>query len=188
MEFIQIPPGKIRMEGNVVGVKPFMMAKAPVTRRVWRDVMGTAPWEIEGWTRGGADYPATYVSWDNAQEFCRKTDLSLPSEVQWQCAYKYLSVLPDAPLIGVPHAYPMWEWCADEWRVWQKVTSCQPWQEMVISPQRDAKGRPIEKWVRPKFVTTQRPLTRYVFGRFERIAWEKNSSGGGGFRVCKPSP
>ena len=87
MEFILIPPGRIRVEGGrLFAIKPFLLAKTPVTQEMWREVMGSAPWQGENYVREAADYPAVYVSWDDAREFCRKTGLSLPSEVQWEYA------------------------------------------------------------------------------------------------------
>lgn len=64
----------------------FLIAKTEVTQGVWKKVMGTEPWKGKKHTKEGSDYPAVYVSWEDVQEFCRKTGLKLPTETQWEYA------------------------------------------------------------------------------------------------------
>jgi formylglycine-generating enzyme required for sulfatase activity len=76
--------------------RPFYLGATEVTQGQWRAVMGTAPWR--GWLvahqnmREGTDYPATYVSWDDAMAFCRalgKRDgraYRMPTEAEWEYA------------------------------------------------------------------------------------------------------
>ena len=81
-------------------IKPFRMGVYEVTQSEWKAVMGTTPWKGEQFVKEGDRYPATYVSWLDATEFCRKlTDRErgagrlkagesyrLPTEAQWEYA------------------------------------------------------------------------------------------------------
>ena len=51
--------------------KPFYMQTTTVTQSQWASVMGTEPWLGEDYIKQGPDYPATYVSHDEAVEFCQ---------------------------------------------------------------------------------------------------------------------
>ena len=86
--YIELSPGGPRMvfgwcppfaDGAVSG---FWLAKYPVSQAQWREIMKTEPSR-----KGiGADYPVDSVSWDDAQEFCKKTALRLPTEKEWEYA------------------------------------------------------------------------------------------------------
>lgn len=74
----------------------FHMLEAPVTRGQWRRVMGTAPWESHGLSSiaGDESIPATWIGFAETQTFCEQfkrnfgTDAFLPSEAQWEYAYR----------------------------------------------------------------------------------------------------
>jgi formylglycine-generating enzyme required for sulfatase activity len=79
----------LQAEEWLVGEKPqhcvtlgaFLIAKCEVTQAEWERVMGSNPSDFQG-----EDQPVEQVSWDDSQEFCRKSGLRLPTEAQWECA------------------------------------------------------------------------------------------------------
>jgi len=77
---------------QVTLTKPFYMGRTEVTQGQWKKVMGTEPWKGEGDVQEGDDYPAVYVSWDDAVEFCKKLSAMegkvyrLPTEAEWEYA------------------------------------------------------------------------------------------------------
>jgi formylglycine-generating enzyme required for sulfatase activity len=72
--------------------KPFYMGRTEVTQGQWKKVMGTEPWKGQDYVQEGDDYPAVYVSWDDAVAFCKKlSDMEgktyrLPTEAEWEYA------------------------------------------------------------------------------------------------------
>ncbi|MCC7424540.1 MAG: formylglycine-generating enzyme family protein, partial [Planctomycetaceae bacterium] len=72
--------------------KDFYLGQYEVTQWEWMSVMRSAPWKGEDYVREGKDYPATFISWDDAQEFCRKLSekdgrtYRLPTEAEWEYA------------------------------------------------------------------------------------------------------
>ena len=107
MELIELQAGKFKMihrPGVVTLTKPFSLGKTEVTQGQWKSVMGTKPWkgmdEGSGEVKDDKDYPATYVSYYDAVEFCETlTELDrdagklkageeyrLPTSAEWEYA------------------------------------------------------------------------------------------------------
>ena len=72
--------------------RPFYLGIHTVTQSQWTSVMGSEPWVGEARFNIGTDYPATYVSHDDAVEFCSKLSsregatYRLPTEAEWEYA------------------------------------------------------------------------------------------------------
>jgi len=121
MELVEIPAGKFTMgspedekdhqdneaQVPVTLTKPFGLGKTEVTQGQWKSVMGSEPWKGNNFIsilvktvsgKAGKDCPATYVSWDDAKEFCEKLtvierksgklsadeEYRLPTEAEWE--------------------------------------------------------------------------------------------------------
>ena len=112
MQLVLIPPGQFKMgssryeEGRdkyesplheVRISSPFYLGKYEVTQDQWFTVMGTRPWmdkmgkpKVD--VKTGAEYPATYINWHDAAEFCKKlseiegVEYRLPTEAEWEYA------------------------------------------------------------------------------------------------------
>ncbi|MFP4029834.1 MAG: formylglycine-generating enzyme family protein [Candidatus Brocadiia bacterium] len=103
VKFVLIPAGRFTMgseecpEGTkpvhgVLITKPFYMAMTEVTQAQWRAVMGSSPWKGEKHEGDSTDVPANYITWEEAEKFCKKLSQStgkpikLPTEAQWEYA------------------------------------------------------------------------------------------------------
>ncbi|MBI3268228.1 MAG: SUMF1/EgtB/PvdO family nonheme iron enzyme [Planctomycetes bacterium] len=102
---VLIPPGEFKMgspdgepshEGaemqHLVRIsRPFLLAKYEVTQAQWQAVMQSNP---SYFTKSGNHAPVENVNWEECQEFCRKTGLSLPTEAQWEYACRAGTMTP----------------------------------------------------------------------------------------------
>ena len=106
MVLVPIPAGEFMMgspeweedrddeetQHRVTLTKSFHLGQTEVTQGQWRAVMGTTPWKDEFLVEEDDSYPATYVSWDDAVEFCHKlsekegVEYRLPTEAEWEYA------------------------------------------------------------------------------------------------------
>lgn len=70
--------------------KPFYLQTTEVTQGQWESVMKTSPWSSKDYVKEGGEYAASYVSWNDAVEFCRKLSVKegveyrLPREAEWE--------------------------------------------------------------------------------------------------------
>ena len=72
--------------------RPFYIGITEVTQDQWKAVMGTSPWTDEQWTKQDDTHAASFISWSDAIEFCRRSSqkvgraVRLPTEAQWEYA------------------------------------------------------------------------------------------------------
>ena len=73
--------------------KNYYMGKYTVTQKEWKRVMGATPWKGKSYVKEGDDYPATYISWNDCQQFVKKLNSKegrnryrLPTEEEWEHA------------------------------------------------------------------------------------------------------
>ena len=108
------PPGRFTM-GSPIGEKDryseedqvrvtltngFWLGQHEVTQGLWQKVMSTTPWKGKSFVKEGANYAASYISYDDAVKFCEKLTqrghqegwlpkdwkVTLPTEAQWEYA------------------------------------------------------------------------------------------------------
>jgi formylglycine-generating enzyme required for sulfatase activity len=72
--------------------KAFYMQTTEVTQGQWKAVMGTEPWKGNPLAKEGPNYPATFVTWNDAVAYCKKLSekegktYRLPTEAEWEYA------------------------------------------------------------------------------------------------------
>jgi formylglycine-generating enzyme required for sulfatase activity len=103
LKLVWCPPGHFQMGIAAIDVtltNGFWLGQNEVTQSQWQRVMQTTPWKGSPNIKEGDEYPATYVSYDDATQFCelltteerragRLPDdwkYALPTEAQWEYA------------------------------------------------------------------------------------------------------
>ena len=91
-EFIRQSLADEHPQHRVRIMKPFYLQTTEVTQRQWQSVMGTKPWAEKRFVAKAPDHAASYVSWNDAQQFCRRLNVKeggtyrLPTEAEWEYA------------------------------------------------------------------------------------------------------
>ena len=106
MQFKLIPHGKFKMgsavdnrfhqkdeyQHEVVITDDYWLGTHEVTQRQWAKVVGRGPWAGETDMREGDQNAASYISWEDAVEFCLRLSIEdgyeyrLPTEAEWEYA------------------------------------------------------------------------------------------------------
>ena len=89
MEAGEVPTGE-KKSSRKVPVEGFWIGVCEVTQKQWESVMGTNPSYFRGEefpvASKRAELPVESVSWEDCMEFCRRTGLRLPTEMEWLVA------------------------------------------------------------------------------------------------------
>ncbi len=105
MELVDIPAGAFLMGDGPSAVavtlsRRFSLGKYEVTQSQFKKVMSLEPWAGRANVQSGDEYPAVYVDWNEATEFCRRLTVTdhesgklsaveeyrLPTEAEWEYA------------------------------------------------------------------------------------------------------
>ena len=93
LRFVKIEPGEFELwEIKIKITKPFEIGIFEVTQTQWQMVMGTRPWLGQPAAQDNPQFPATYISHLDTQEFIARLNASgdrqygLPTQAEWRLA------------------------------------------------------------------------------------------------------
>ena len=86
MKLVWCPPGSFTMGSAGLDANPlfnehqvavkfttgFWLGKYEVSQKEWRRVMRSKPWNGKPNVRDGDNFPATFVNWQDAEQFCKR--------------------------------------------------------------------------------------------------------------------
>jgi len=78
LEFVLIP--------KCENIESFLLCRTEINQGVWKRIMETEPWYGEENTRENDQGAASYICWNDCKEFCKKSQLRFPSELEWEYA------------------------------------------------------------------------------------------------------
>ncbi len=90
-----LPPemtGQLGPQPRVEITRGFYIGETEITQRQWKRVMQTEPWRDEPSSGTDPDAPATFISWQDAVDFCDRLSkleglrVRLPTEAEWEFA------------------------------------------------------------------------------------------------------
>jgi sulfatase modifying factor 1 len=94
MKLLWCPAGKFKMgpekgRFEVTLTKGFWLGQTGVTQEQWKAVMKTTPWTGKESVKEGANYPATYVDWNDAVKFCDQLTASEEKAGRLPAGWRY---------------------------------------------------------------------------------------------------
>ena len=162
MKFVEIPAGSFRM-GNldqpderpvhqVSFASSLWVQTMELTQAQWKAVMGTHPWSSMPNMREGDDYPASMMTWSDAQQFVKQLNqldpghgYRLPSEAEWEYACRagstraygfgndrnklkdYAWFDANASQVGESYAHGVWQKKPNAWGLFDMLGNVWEW-------------------------------------------------------------